>query len=285
MDLIQAIVSGVLMGFIYALVAAGLSFIYGVMGLINFAHGALLMLSMYSAFWINTYSGLKPLAAVPLTASLMFLVGMGLYRGLIRRILDAPFLMQAVLTFGVSVFLVNLALFMWRADFRTVYDTGLSGRVELLGAYIGMPQLVSSLVCLLAFGALYYLVNRTSLGRIIQAVSEDKQAAKLMGINTDKVFTLGWGIGLAVVGVAGTMVASFFPIFPDVGTRFVLFSFVAVTIGGFGSLTGALLGGIAIGLIENLAGVYILPAFKAAVVYLVFVIVLLVRPQGFFGTY
>jgi len=281
----QAIVSGILMGFIYALMAAGLSLIYGVMGLINFSHGSLLMVSMYSAYWINVYFRLDPLVALPFVTVLMFLLGMGLYKLTIRRMLGAPFLMQAVLTFGISVFFVNMALFKWTANFRTIPQTILTGRMELMGIFMGTPQLVSSLACLLAFGLLFYVVYRTPMGRVIRAVSEDRQAASLMGIDTERIFTLGWGMGLAAVGVAGTMVATFFPVFPDVGTRFVLYCFVAVTMGGFGSLTGALLGGVLVGVIENLSGVFILPAFKAAVVYLVFVLVLLVRPQGFFGVY
>lgn len=276
-----ALMNGLLMGFMYALIAAGLSLIYGVMGLINFSHGALVMLAMYVTYWLHELLHLDPLISIVPVAALFFFVGMGLYRSTVRRMLDSPFLMQAVISFGIATFMVNLSLVLWKADFRTIPVS--DRRLEVFGTFMGMRQIAGALACLGAFTALSYIVYCTSIGRKIRAVSEDRHAALLMGIDTDAIFSFGWGIGVAAVGVAGAMAAMLYPIFPDVGTRFALYCFAAVTLGGFGSLPGAFVGGLLLGLVESLSGVYIFPALKSAAAYLMFVIVLLVRPQGLFG--
>lgn len=282
MSLMSAVIAnGVLAGFMYALLAAGLSLIYGVMRRVNFCHGALTMLAMYCAYWANVKLGLDPLISVVPIGVVFFLIGAVLYRSTVKPVLDASFAIQCFISFGTATLIVNSVLVLWTADFRRVEAADV--RLEVLGASIGSRQLLAALVCLAAFVLLSLLVHRTRAGMRLRAVSEDKNAAVLMGINVEWIYSLGWGIGIATVGVAGTMASMLYPIYPDIGSRFVLYSFVAVTLGGFGSLLGALLGGLLVGLIEAFGGVYVLPAMKSGIVCLVFIIMLLVRPHGLFG--
>jgi len=285
LTVIQVALTGLLTGFAYALIAAGLNFIYGIMGLINFSHGASLMLSMYFAYWAWALFGIDPIFMIPINALLLAVIGVGIYKGGARRVINSSFLSQAVLTFGIASLFVSGAQFLWETNFRLVDAQILEGGITVGPFEFGLPHLGASVVCALAFGILYWFINKTEMGRVIQAVSEDRQAAALMGIDTERVFTLGWAIGLACVGVAGAVVTTFFPVFPTVGDRFVLYSFVAVVLGGFGSVSGAFIGGLVVGIIENVAGVFVLPAMKMAIVYALFFITLLVRPMGLFGRY
>ena len=283
--LLQAAISGLLMGFVYALIAAGLSLIFGLMEIVNFAHGEFLMLAMYIAFWTWALWRLDPLLSLPLTTALLFLVGVLTYKGIIRWILQAPMLVQIFATFGLGVFLRSLAQFLWGVDFRLIQDPLVKGRLSLAGLFIGLPQVASSLACLAAFGFLYWFITRTETGLALQATAQDRQAASLMGINTERMFALGWGIGAGCVGVAGALLAVFFYIFPDVGGTFALLAYVAVALGGFGNVPATLAGGVVVGLVEVLGGLLIAPAFKYAIVFLLYFIVVLWRPQGLFGRF
>jgi branched-chain amino acid transport system permease protein len=283
--LLQAAISGLLMGFVYALIAAGLSLIFGLMEIVNFAHGEFLMLAMYIAFWTWALWRLDPLLSLPLTTALLFLVGVLTYKGIIRWILQAPMLVQIFATFGLGVFLRSLAQFLWGVDFRLIQDPLVKGRLSLAGLFIGLPQVASSLACLAAFGFLYWFITRTETGLALQATAQDRQAASLMGINTERMFALGWGIGAGCVGVAGALLAIFFYIFPDVGGTFALLAYVAVAMGGFGNVPATLAGGVVVGLVEVLGGLLIAPAFKYAIVFLLYLIVVLWRPQGLFGRF
>jgi branched-chain amino acid transport system permease protein len=275
------------MGFVYALIAVGLTLIFGLMEIVNFAHGEFLMLSMFTAFWLAVLFGIDPMLSVPLCALLLFLLGVATYRGIISRILSAPMLAQIFATFGLGVLLRSSAQFLWSPDYRLVPETAkhIGGRLNLAGVFIGMPQLVASLAALIAFAALYWFVTRTEIGLAIRATSEDRDAAALMGISPNRMFALGWGIGSMCVGIAGALLVNFFYIFPDVGFLFGLIAYVAVALGGFGSIIGALAAGIVIGLVEGLSGLLIQPAFKYVAVFAVYLLVVLVRPQGFFGRY
>ena len=283
--IIQALISGLLMGFIYALVAAGLSLIFGLMEIVNFAHGEFMMLSMYTTFWLYTLFGLDPLFAIPICIALLFVIGVVTHYGIIRHILDAPMLVQITAPFGRAIFLRSLAQFLWSADYRVINDPIVSGRIEIWGIYLGLPQVVASAGCLLAFGFLYYFVNRTETGIALQATAQDREAAGLMGIQTDRMFALGWGIGAACVGVAGALISSYYMVFPDVGIIFALLAYVTVAMGGFGSLIGALIAGIAIGLIEAAGAILVSPAFKYGIIFLCYLVVVLLRPKGLFGRF
>ena len=283
--IIQAIVSGLLMGLIYALVAVGLSLIFGLMEIVNFAHGEFLMLAMYASFWLWALGGLDPLLSLPLVAAILGAVGLLVHFGIIRHILAAPMLAQICATFGLAVALRAGAQFLWTPDFRVITNAWVIGRVQIGPIFIGQPQLVAGFVCLLAFMALWLFVTRTETGLALQATAQDRQAAAVMGIPTDRISALGWAIGFACVAVAGSMLSTFFYIFPDVGVNFALLAFVAVALGGFGSILGSLVGGILLGLVEALGGLLIDPSYKTLIVFALYLGVVLVRPMGLFGRF
>ncbi len=283
--LLQGLVGGLLMGLVYALIAAGLSLIFGLMEIVNFAHGEFLMVAMFSTFWAWAVVGLDPLAALPLTAAILFLLGIATYHGLIRWILGGPMLAQIFATFGLAVFLRSGAQALWGVDFRLVKDPLVQGRLELAGLFVGLPQLVASAGALAAFAALYWFITRTETGLALQATAQDRQAAALMGIDTQRMFALGWGIGAACVGVAGALLGMFFYVFPDVGSTFALLAYVAVALGGFGNVPATLLGGVVVGVVEVMGGLLISPTLKAVVVFAMYLAVVLWRPQGLFGRF
>ncbi|HET6369481.1 MAG TPA: branched-chain amino acid ABC transporter permease [Pseudomonadales bacterium] len=283
--LLQGLIGGLLMGFVYALIAAGLSLIFGLMEIVNFAHGEFLMLAMFATFWAWALAGLDPLLALPLTAALLFLLGIAVYHGLIRWILGAPMLAQIFATFGLAVFLRSAAQALWGVDFRLVKDPLVSGRISLGGLFIGLPQLVASVGALAAFAFLYWLIRKTETGRALQATAQDRQAAALMGIDTQWMFALGWGIGAACVGVAGALLTIFFYVFPDVGASFALLAYVAVALGGFGNVPGTLAAGVVVGVVEVMSGLLIAPTLKYVAVFLIYLGVVLWRPQGLFGRF
>ena len=198
---------------------------------------------------------------------------------------NASMLVQICATFGLAIFLRALAQFFWTPDFRTISHPFAEGRLDIMGIFIGLPQLVASLGCLLAFAGLYVFINRTDTGLALQATAQDREAASLMGIPTDRMYALGWGIGSACVGVAGGLLAMFYFIFPEVGFLFALLAYVAVAMGGFGSITGALFAGLLIGLMESLGGLLIDPSFKYVFIFAMYLVVVFFRPQGLFGRY
>jgi branched-chain amino acid transport system permease protein len=273
------------MGLVYALIAAGLSLIFGLMEIVNFAHGEFLMVAMFTAFWAWSLAGLDPLLSLPLTAVLLAALGVATYHGLIRWILGAPMLAQIFATFGLAVFLRSAAQALWGADFHLVKDPLVQGRVALGGVFIGLPQLVASIGALVAFALLQWLLTRTETGLALQATSQDRQAAALMGIDTQRMFALGWGIGGACVGVAGALLTTFFYVFPDVGVSFALIAYVAVALGGFGNVTATLVAGVVVGVVEVVGGLLIDPSLKLVGVFALYLLVVLWRPQGLFGRF
>ena len=207
--IIQAIISGLLMGLVYALIAAGLGLIFGLMEIVNFEHGEFMMLGMYAAFWLWSLFGLDPLFSLPICAALLFGLGIATHYGIIRHILGATMLAQICATFGLAIFIRASAQFLWTPDFRTISHPLVEGRVEILGIFLGLPKIVASLGCLAAFALLYVFINRSDTGLALQATAQDREAASLMGIPTDRMFALGWGIGAACVGVAGGLLSTF----------------------------------------------------------------------------
>jgi branched-chain amino acid transport system permease protein len=282
---LQGLVSGLLMGCVYALIAAGLSLIFGLMEIVNFAHGEFLMLAMFATFWAWALARLDPLTSLPITLGLLFLLGFAVYHGLIRWILGAPMLAQVFATFGLAIFLRAAAQALWGVDFKLVKNPLVDGRLSVGGLFIGLPQLVASVGALAAFAFLYWFITRTETGLALQATAQDRQAASLMGIDTQRMFALGWGIGAACVGAAGALLAMFFYIFPDVGATFALLAYVTVALGGFGNVPATLAAGVVVGIVEVLAGLLIAPAFKYAVVFALYLVVVLWRPQGLFGRF
>ncbi len=283
---LQVAVSGLLMGLVYALVAAGLSLIFGLMDIVNFAHGELMMLAMYATFFVSAYAGLDPLLQLPLVAAGMFALGVLIYRGLIARALGVRFnrgMVQIFVTFGLAIFIRGAAQLAFGGDFRSVDHSWLANRtLDLQGVFVPLPQLAASGVCLAAF-ALLLGISRTEFGRALEATREDRDAVALIGIDRDRIFALGWGLGAAAVGVAGTMLATFYYVSPTVGANFALIAYVTVALGGFGSMTGALVAGVVIGEVEAVTAQVLEPSLKQVGMFAIYLLVLMVRPRGLFG--
>ena len=281
--LLQTLASGVLIGLIYALVAVGLTLIFGVMDIVNFSHGEFLMLGMYGAFWMYALLALDPVWSLPVTAIGLFMVGAAIYRLVIKRIIGAPPLAQVFTTFGLMILLRGIAQFLWKPDFRMIDHTSVSGQVSLWGIQLGLPQVVAGVGAVLTTLAVYLFLHRTRAGAALEATAADREAAQLMGIDSQRMFTLAWGLGAACAGVAGALLATFFPIFPEVGANFVLIAFVVVNLGGFGSVAGAFWAGIIVGVVEVMGGLLLGPQFKTAIVLALFLAMLVWRPQGLLG--
>ncbi|HJV60564.1 MAG TPA: branched-chain amino acid ABC transporter permease [Albitalea sp.] len=281
--LLQTLASGVLIGLIYALVAVGLTLIFGVMEIVNFSHGEFLMLGMYGAFWMYALWAFDPLWSLPITAIGLFMIGATVYRLVIKRIIGAPPLAQVFTTFGLMILLRGIAQFLWKPDFRSIDHSSVSGQVSLLGIQLGLPQVVAGVGAVLTTLAVYLFLNRTRAGAALEATAADREAAQLMGIDSQRMFTLAWGLGAGCAGVAGALLATFFPIFPEVGANFVLIAFVVVNLGGFGSVAGAFWAGIIVGVVEVMGGLLLGPQFKTAIVLALFLAMLVWRPQGLLG--
>ncbi|HEX7749880.1 MAG TPA: branched-chain amino acid ABC transporter permease [Bordetella sp.] len=281
--MLEALLAGLFNGLIYAAVAVGLALIWGITDVINFAHGEFLMLAMYAAYWLYTLGHVDPTMSAPLVAVLLAFVGFLTYALIIRRLQDGPPMTVILATFGLSLVLRQVAFIAFTPDYRTLPNTWLSGSVSLAGISMGRPSVVTGLVALVMVIALFVLVYRTRWGHALQAVAEDRQVAALVGIAPDRVNAQVWMLGSAAVGLAGALLTTFFYVFPSVGTVFALLAFVAVCMGGFGSLAGAVIAGLLIGVIEAMTGYFVAPALKTVSIYVLFILVLWYRPRGLFG--
>jgi branched-chain amino acid transport system permease protein len=280
---IQLLVSGVGMGFIFALIAIGLALIYGVMGVVNFAHGEFLMMSMYATYFAFALGGLDPLVTLPFVAVAMFCFGIAVYYLLMRRVLGGAMHAQIFVTFGLMVFMQAAAQFFFGADYFSIDHSLLSGVLRIGGVTLPMPQLAAAGGALICTVGLYGLVFRTGLGRSLRAVSQDRVAALTMGIDADRMNALAWGLASACVGIAGSLLSNFYYVFPRVGAVFVLVAYVTVALGGFGSISGALVAGLIIGVLQVLSGFFFTSTLKFVPVYALYLAVVLLRPKGLLG--
>lgn len=280
---IQVILDGIWSGMLYGLVAAGLSLIWGVMDVINFAHGEFLMAAMYVSYWLGFLLKLDPLVSWIFSGIFLFILGALTYKLVIARTLSKA-MAPLLATFGLSMLIKNVVLNKFTPNFRILSDTILEGKSIILGeVVIPLPQFVVAIFSLAVLGLLYFMLQRTRFGWAVQATAMDAEAAKLMGVNTERIFLLVFGLGGACVGVAGGLLPSYLATHPDVGTLFGLIAFIVVAMGGFGSIPGALLAAILIGLVESLAGFYLAPVYKYVAVFGIYLAVILVRPKGLFG--
>ena len=281
---LQVAFDGLLNGLLYALVAAGLSLIWGVMDVINFAHGEFLMIAMYLSYWLGFIWKIDPLVSSIAGGAFVFTVGALTYRLVIRRTIGKSTMSALLATFGLSMLIKNICLNRFSPNFRLLQGTLLGGKtLNFAGIIIPVPQLVIGLVALALLFVVYRLVKKTRLGWAIQATAMDKEAAELMGINTERIYLLVFGLGGACVGIAGGLLPSYLAVHPEVGALFSLIAFVCVAMGGFGSIPGVLLASLLIGLVEAFAGFYIAPVFKYVAVFGLYLVVVMVRPKGLFG--
>jgi branched-chain amino acid transport system permease protein len=280
---LQSLISGILVGGVYALVGIGLTIIFGVMRVINFAHGDLLMLGMYLTWIIFTTFGLDPYVSLVVTIPILFLFGAGLQKTIINRVLGALPQNQILLTIGIGLIMSNAVMLIFTSDYQILTTSYSSSSVSLGGISVSLPLLYSFLVTAGITGALFWFLQTTDTGQAIRATAQDRDAAQLMGINVRRMSVLAFGLGTALAGTAGALLAPTYYIFPQVGGPFTLKAFVVVVLGGMGSVVGATLGGILIGMTESLGAVYVASGLKEAVVYVLFLLILLFRPAGLLG--
>jgi branched-chain amino acid transport system permease protein len=285
--ILQVLASGLLMGLIYALIAVGLSLIFGLMDVVNFAHGEFLMVAMYAAFGLVLMTSLDPVVLTPLIVAMMFALGVLVYIGVIRYAMRAKVnqgMVQIFATFGLGLLIQGLAQYFFTPDYRTISHTWLGGKtLDIGGVFLPWPQIYGGAVSLAAFGGLFWLITRTDFGKALEATREDQGAVALVGIDRNRIFALGWGLGAALVGLAGAVLAIFYYIHPQVGATFALIAYVVVALGGFGSIFGALVAGLIIGVVEALTAMILPPALKSVGVYAIYLAVLFIRPRGLFG--
>jgi branched-chain amino acid transport system permease protein len=281
--LVQVIVGGLLLGAVYALFSSGLTLVWGMMNVVNFAHGDFVMLGMYVAFVVYTLLGGGPLLGAPLATLLLATFGVVVYFALIRDIMKGPMLAQILGTFGLAL-LLRYSVFWWfGANFLSLPENLVGGTFDIFGIRIQASRLLAGVVALLVTLGLHLLLTRTTLGSRMLAVAEDATAAQLMGIRPDSMQAIAWAIAAGATGLAGALIATFFYIVPTVGETLGIVAFVTVSLGGFGSVPGALVAGLLIGVIESLSGYLIGAVYKDIVVYSLFLGFLWFRPQGLMG--
>jgi len=280
---VPSVLNGLTTGAVYALIALGLTLIYGVLHIINFAHGASLMLALYGVFLLKQHLGIDPYLALPVMVAGMFVLGYLLQRVVINRASHGKDENILLVTLGISIVMENLALLAFQSDTRTIDTAYTLSTVQIGPAFIALPKLIAFGGALVVSALLLFMINRTDLGRAIRAVSKEKQGARLMGIDVDHIYAMSFGIGLACLGAAACFLLPAYYVNPQVGNGFVLLAFTIVVFGGMGSFGGALLGGLVIGVVESLGGLFLGESLGQIGIFLIFIGVLLFRPQGLFG--
>ena len=287
----QLLIAGILLGGIYALASIGLTLIFGVMKIVNFAHGEFLMIAMYLSFWLFHYLRIDPYLSTLLLVPIMFLVGILTYYLFIKPTLNASVLCQIFITVGLSTIIQNAVLLFWSADFRSISLSYATDSI-IFGPYpslsigemmVNPARLIAFLLAISLSVAFYMFLKFSYTGKIIRATSQDRSAALLMGINIDKIYKLTFAIGIVLVGLAGCLLLPIYTVHPFVGFDFVLVMFVVVVLGGMGSVVGAMISGLIIGIVEVFSSYWIGQESKQAIYFLVFIGVLVVRPSGLFG--
>jgi branched-chain amino acid transport system permease protein len=286
---LQAVADGLQMGLLYALVAVGLAIIWGLMEMINFAHGELMMLGMFGAWGLSAWLGWDPLVTMVPLAVVMYGAGVLVYRGLMQKVQRGEVFTQIFATVGLFFFIQNGVVALFTSDYRFIEGsllTRLSGaNLSLGGVRVGIPLLVGGLIALGLFLMLYLLIDRTDFGLALQATAEDRDAAMLVGIRPQRMYAVAWGLGSALVAVAGVILANFFSVYPQAGLSFTVLAYAIVALGGFGSILGTLLAALLVGVVQSVTAAYLPPAFKDAFVFGSYILIGLFRPQGLFGRF
>ena len=281
--LLSAVLNGLTTGAVYALVALGLTLIYGVLHIINFAHGAALMVALYAVYLLKERLGLDPYMALPLVMAGMFVLGYFLQRVVISRASHGKDENILLVTLGLAIVLENLALVWFKSDTRSIDTAYTLSTVEIGPALIALPKVIAFVGAMVVAAVLLWVIRRTDLGRAIRAVAKEKQGAKLMGIDVERVYALSFGIGMACLGAAACFLLPAYYVNPQVGSGFVLIAFTIVVLGGMGSFAGALVGGLLIGVVESLGGLFLGDSLGQMGIFAIFILVLMFRPQGLFG--
>ena len=278
-----AVINGILMGGIYTLVASGLTLIYGVLHIINFAHGSLLMVSMFGVYYLVTKLGVDPYLSLIVTMPTMFVMGYVLYKYFIGKLSYGKDENILLITLGLSIVIENLALMFFTGDSRTISMSYSDKMFEVGPLLVGLPKVISFFAAMVMCGLLGIFITKTDTGRAIRAVAKERMGARLVGIDVDKVFAISFGLGMATLGAAASLLMPIFYVSPTTGHVFVMVAFTVVVLGGMGSFLGAVVGGLIVGLTESFGGLYLGESLGQIGISLIFILILLFRPSGLFG--
>ena len=279
----QAIVNGLLIGGIYALVSIGVTLIFGVVKIVNFAQGEFVMIGMYISFFLATLLGVDPLLSLLVSMPALFVVGVLLQKFLIRRVLGLGDMPQIFLTFAISLLLMNVALLLFGANYKTVQTGYAQSSFQIGSLYIGVARLVAFVLAMVLSVGLEAFLRATDMGKAMRAAAQNRDVAMLMGVNPDRVFGVAVGLSLALAGAAGSLLMPFYPVYPTVGQVFVLMAFVAVVLGTLGNVRGALIAGLMMGMAESLGIQFVGADSGLIVVFAMLLLTLALRPSGLFG--
>ncbi|HYC17587.1 MAG TPA: branched-chain amino acid ABC transporter permease [Pseudolabrys sp.] len=279
----QAVINGLLIGGIYALVSIGVTLIFGVIKIVNFAQGEFVMIGMYISFFLATQFGIDPIVSLIVSMPVLFVVGVLIQHVLIRRVLGLNDLPQIFLTFALSLLILNLSLMLFTANYRTVHTWYSDEAFHVGGLYIPYAKLIAFVLAMVLSGCLWVFLHATDLGKAMRAAAQKPEVAMLMGINPNRVFCVALGIALALAGAAGSLLMPFYPAYPMVGQVFVLMAFVAVVLGTLGNVVGALIASLMMGVAESLGIQFIGADSGLIVVFTMLLLTLAVRPSGLAG--
>lgn len=278
-----AVLNGMMFGAIYALVALGLTLIYGVLHIINFAHGAMLMLVLYLVFFLFKFLGIDPYLALIVVVPISYVAGYALYKWGIGKLAHGKDQNILLITLGLSIIMENAALFLFTADQQVINVSYAYDSLDLGIVFLAMPKIISFFASLLICLLLWLLMAKTDMGKAIRAVAKEKQGARLVGIDVEHIYAVTYGIGIACLGAAGCLLMPSFYVDPYTGNIFIIIAFTIVVLGGMGSIVGALVGGFIIGITESVGGLFLGESLGQIGISLIFILILLFRPTGLFG--
>ena len=281
--LLQVIINGILKGGLYALMALGMSLIWGVMDIINIAHGAFIMLGAYTSYWLFELMGIDPFVSLIASMSIMFLIGYVIQKGLINLVIRAETLITLLLAFGIEISIINAALILWTADVRKVKVDYAAANFDILGATIPYVRLAAFVLAIIISIILFIVLNKTRLGRAIRATSQDIEAAKLAGVKVANIYAITYAIGTSLAAAAGTLWAILFPVNPIMGGHLTLKSFVVTIVGGLGTMLGPLIGGLTLGVVEAIGTNWFGSTYENLISFTILVLVLIFMPRGILG--
>jgi branched-chain amino acid transport system permease protein len=279
----QALINGIFIGGVYAAYSAGFSLIFGVMEVINLAHGDFLMIGAFTAYWLYNLGHIDPYITIPFAGILLFFIGYFIQKFSINRVIDKPPVMSYILTFGIHLVITNLAIKLWTHDFRSVTTSYSGMNFEIWGITVPVSRFITFLLSFVIIGFLFYLLEKTNLGRAIRAVSQNKKVAELLGVDIKKIYALTFGIGAAITGIAGASISPFVILYPEMGLNYTIVAFCVVVLGGMGYIPGALIGGFILGIIQALTVTYLNAGISVAITFILLYIMLILKPAGITG--
>jgi len=281
--LLQSLINGILLGGIYAAYSAGFSLIFGVMGVVNIFHGEMVMLGAFTTYWLFTLFHIDPFFTIPFSILFLFIFGYLVQRFLINRVVESPPMISYILTFGIHLIVAYTCLWVWTADFRTVTTSYSGFNANLSGIILPYARVATFGLALLVVAGLYLFLDKTEVGRAIQATAQDKEVARLMGVKIHQIYAITFGIGAAITGMAGSLISTYFIIFPQMGLPYTIIAFCVVVLGGMGYIPGALWGGLILGVIQSFTATYLSAGLSGAFTFILLFIMLIVRPAGIAG--